>query len=68
MNIKIMTLGVGCVMYRLNGNYILRIPPVISEYLSPRMPRKLVFLRYLLEDLSGRNHFEDKGVDEKIIL
>jgi hypothetical protein len=30
----------GCVDYYLGGNYILRLPPVILEWLSPKMPRK----------------------------
>jgi hypothetical protein len=31
---------IGCMMYCLNDNFLLWLPPVIFEQMSPKMPRK----------------------------
>jgi hypothetical protein len=39
-NTNIKNMATGCIVYHLNGNYLLRLPPVTLEGLSPKIPRK----------------------------
>jgi hypothetical protein len=48
---------IGCLVYHLNGYYLLRLPLVTFEWLSPKMPRKKLSLLYIVSRFLGSSNF-----------